>query len=256
MEVIVYWGFSPETRWLGCFTLTLCRLIHAVPSGCSQSRQSLQYGYTRRISHPLHATAQRTNGTMILMAAVSSYIPNHMCALHFVYMLRRCGPHRARIVKVLFIFVVFVAVRLSWAYFGRFALVFCMRFLAFVAHSINLSDCGDECIYKYVSLNWIISTLCADVSRYDKIHRLGVEWSTLWKGLFKMFRYFISWLFCTQLIENTFITSRMTSATSKFVTAFDVIVVVGACLFGVFCGIVGIRHTQRMNQKLREVSAT
>lgn len=46
----------------------------------------------------------------------------------------------------------------------------------------------------------------------------------------------------------------MTSATSKFVTSFDVIVVVGACLFGVVCGIVGLRHTKELNEKLREVS--
>lgn len=46
----------------------------------------------------------------------------------------------------------------------------------------------------------------------------------------------------------------MKTATSKFVTAFDVIVVVGACSFGVFCGIVGVRYTQQINRKLREVS--
>lgn len=45
----------------------------------------------------------------------------------------------------------------------------------------------------------------------------------------------------------------MTTSTSKFVTSFDVIVVVGACLFGVICGIVGLRYTQEMNDKLREV---
>lgn len=46
----------------------------------------------------------------------------------------------------------------------------------------------------------------------------------------------------------------MTTSTSKFVTSFDVIVVVGACLFGVVCGIVGLRHTKELNDKLREVS--
>lgn len=46
----------------------------------------------------------------------------------------------------------------------------------------------------------------------------------------------------------------MKTATSKFVTAFDVIVVVGACFFGVFCGIVGVRYTQQINRKLREVN--
>lgn len=46
----------------------------------------------------------------------------------------------------------------------------------------------------------------------------------------------------------------MTSATSKFVTSFDVIVVVGACLFGVVCGVVRVRYTREFNEKLREVS--
>ncbi|XP_037049389.1 gustatory receptor for sugar taste 43a-like [Bradysia coprophila] len=46
---------------------------------------------------------------------------------------------------------------------------------------------------------------------------------------------------------------RMTTATSKFVTSLDVCIVVGACLSGVGCGLFGLRNTQEMNAKLREV---
>lgn len=45
----------------------------------------------------------------------------------------------------------------------------------------------------------------------------------------------------------------MTTATSKFVTSFDVCVVVAAVFCGVGCGLFGIRLTQDMNGKLREV---
>lgn len=45
----------------------------------------------------------------------------------------------------------------------------------------------------------------------------------------------------------------MTTATSKFVTSFDVCVVVGACFFGVGCGLFGLQRTHEMNAKLREV---
>lgn len=47
----------------------------------------------------------------------------------------------------------------------------------------------------------------------------------------------------------------MKTATSKFVTSFDVCVVVGACACGAISGILGAKYTNEMNQKLREVSS-
>lgn len=48
----------------------------------------------------------------------------------------------------------------------------------------------------------------------------------------------------------------MTTATSKFVTSFDVCVVVGTCFFGVGYGLFGLRHTHELNSKLREVKTS
>lgn len=46
----------------------------------------------------------------------------------------------------------------------------------------------------------------------------------------------------------------MRTATSKFVTIFDVCVVVGACLCGALTGIFGLKIVQGINSKLREVN--
>ena len=45
----------------------------------------------------------------------------------------------------------------------------------------------------------------------------------------------------------------MKSATSKVVTALDVSVVVLATTAGVICGIVGLKATQDLNERLRKV---
>lgn len=46
---------------------------------------------------------------------------------------------------------------------------------------------------------------------------------------------------------------RMRTATSKFVTVFDVCVVVGACLCGAITGIVGRKFIQKINSNLTKV---
>lgn len=45
----------------------------------------------------------------------------------------------------------------------------------------------------------------------------------------------------------------MRSATSKFVTIFDVCVVVGACLCGALSGLFGFKIIQDVNSRLSEV---
>lgn len=45
----------------------------------------------------------------------------------------------------------------------------------------------------------------------------------------------------------------MKTATSKFVTTFDVCVVVGACTCGALSGILGLQNIKQMNAKLKEV---
>lgn len=52
--------------------------------------------------------------------------------------------------------------------------------------------------------------------------------------------------------ENVF--NRMRTATSKFVTVFDVCVVVGACLCGAITGLIGRKFIQKINSNLRKVS--
>lgn len=47
---------------------------------------------------------------------------------------------------------------------------------------------------------------------------------------------------------------RLKTATSKFVTIFNVCVVVGPCLCGALTGIFGLKIVQRINSKLREVN--
>lgn len=46
----------------------------------------------------------------------------------------------------------------------------------------------------------------------------------------------------------------MRTATSKFVTVFDVFVVVGACISGAITGLAGKRFIQRINENLRKVT--
>lgn len=58
-------------------------------------------------------------------------------------------------------------------------------------------------------------------------------------------------------IQNSFFLfkiDRMRTATTQFVTVFDVCVVVGACLCGAITGIFGTKIVQRINSKLREVN--
>lgn len=47
---------------------------------------------------------------------------------------------------------------------------------------------------------------------------------------------------------------RMKTATAKFVTSFDVIVVVTACTLGIGCGLVGRRYTQSLNERINKVA--
>lgn len=46
----------------------------------------------------------------------------------------------------------------------------------------------------------------------------------------------------------------MKTATSKFVTTFDVFVVVAACACGAITGIVGLQNIKALNAKLKEVN--
>lgn len=48
--------------------------------------------------------------------------------------------------------------------------------------------------------------------------------------------------------------NSMRTATSKFVTVFDVFVVVGACICGAVTGLVGQKFIQRINVNLRKVT--
>lgn len=45
----------------------------------------------------------------------------------------------------------------------------------------------------------------------------------------------------------------MKSTTAKVCTALDVNVVAGSCLFGLISGIIGLRQTQEMNLRLKQV---
>lgn len=54
-------------------------------------------------------------------------------------------------------------------------------------------------------------------------------------------------------LYNNVIINRMRTATSKFVTVFDVCVVVGACLCGAITGFVARRFIQKINSNFRKV---
>lgn len=54
--------------------------------------------------------------------------------------------------------------------------------------------------------------------------------------------------------EYIYFINRMTTSTSKFVTAFDVFAVVVTCSLGVSCGICCLRYTTELNRKLKEVN--
>ncbi|EDW00935.1 gustatory receptor for sugar taste 43a [Drosophila grimshawi] len=55
---------------------------------------------------------------------------------------------------------------------------------------------------------------------------------------------------------NSKIPVRMKSATSKVVTAADVSVVVLAVVAGVYCGVFGLRATQKLNTRLQRIDST